>query len=75
MQSKYVGLSVVYSLSTTVDITFILHKLDLQKSTKKEIKHFKLSLLLYEENWATFQHFFSTYHSQKYFIKMFYCLL
>ena len=30
-------MSGVYSLSTTVDITFILPKLDLKKSTKKEL--------------------------------------
>ena len=48
----------VYFLSTTGDITFILPKLDLKKSIKKTIKLFKLYLLHYVENWATFHLFF-----------------
>ena len=37
MQSKSVRLSEVYSLSTTVEITFILPKLYLKKSIKKQL--------------------------------------
>ena len=64
-------MSDVYSLSTMVDI-FVLPK---QNIDKKAIKLFKLHLLLCVENWATIHHFFFTYHSRKYFIKTFYCLL
>ena len=56
-------MSGVYSLSTTVDITFILPKLDL-KTDKKAIKLFKLHFWLCVKNGATFHHFFFffTYH-------------
>ena len=66
-------MSGVYSLSTTVEITCILPKL-FQKIDKEAInrslflKHlrtatsaiklFKLHILLYVKNWATFHHFF-----------------
>ena len=50
-------MSGVYSLSTTVDITFILPKLDL-KTDKKAIKLFKLHFWLCVKNGATFHHFF-----------------
>ena len=66
-------MSGVYSLSTTVEITCILPKLS-QKIDKEAInrslflKHlrtatsaiklFKLHILLYVKNWATFHHFF-----------------
>ena len=67
-------MSSVYSLSTTVEITFILLKLYLKKSTKKAMKLFKLHLLLYVKKYVTY-HLFFTHHSQKYFIKAFYYLL
>ena len=51
-------MSGVYSLSTTVEITFILPKLYLKKINKKATELCKLHLLLYMNNWATFHHFF-----------------
>ena len=67
-------MSDVYSLSNTVEINFILPKLDLKKLTKKGIKFFKLRLFIYVKNLETFYHFFSL-HPQKYFTKAFHCLL
>ena len=65
----------VYSLSTTVGLTFIPTKLDLKKSTKKQLN---FSGPIFCSVWKTeqlFSIFFFTYHSKKYFIKAFYCLL
>ena len=67
-------MSDVYSLSNTVEINFILPKLDLKKLTKKGIKFFILRLFIYVKNLETFYHFFSL-HPQKYFTKAFHCLL
>ena len=53
-------MSDVYSLSNTVEINFILPKLDLKKLTKKGIKFFKLRLFIYVKNLETFYHFFFT---------------
>ena len=47
-------MSSVYSLSTTIEITFILPKLDLKKPTKQQLNF----SLLCVENWATFHHYF-----------------
>ena len=47
-------MSDVYSLSNTVEINFILPKLDLKKLTKKGIKFFKLRLFIYVKNLETF---------------------
>ena len=89
--------------------SFYCPKIISRKIDKEAIKLFKLHLLLYVKNWATFHHFFHlsfrkvlyenvlsfiikvpyedillsiitcrhlslTYHTQKYFIKAFYCL-
>ena len=117
-------MSGVSSLSTTVEITCILPKLSWKidkepinrslflkhlRAATSAIKLFKLHILLYVKNWATFHHFFHlsfsivlyesvlffiikvlykdvllsiitcrhlllTYHTQKYFIKAYYCL-
>ena len=48
------NMSGVYSLSTTVDITFILPKLDLKKSAKKQL-NFSNSILCFV--WKTEQLF------------------
>ena len=50
-------MSVVYSLSTTVEITFILPKPYHKKSTRKQI-NVKLYILLYVKNWVNFHSFF-----------------
>ena len=50
-------MSVVYSLSTTVEITFILPKPYHKKSTRKQI-NVKLHILLYVKNWVNFHPFF-----------------
>ena len=66
-------MSGVYSLSTTVEINCILPKLSLKidkeaihrsfflkhlRTATSPIKLFKLHILLYVKNWATFHHFF-----------------
>ena len=58
----------VYSLSTTVEITFILPNLYLSKSTKKQLNSSN-SVFCSRKNWVTFHHFFFIYHPQKYLIK------
>ena len=65
-------MSGVYSFSITVEITFILPKSFLKKSTKK---HLNFSNYIFCSMWKTYHHLFFTYHSQMYFIKAFYCLL
>ena len=60
-------MSGVYSLSTTVEITFILPKLYLKKSIKKQLN---FSSSIFCSMWETEQLFiisFFTYHSGKYF--------
>ena len=81
----------VYSLSTTVEITFTLPNLHLKKLTKNQLnfsnsifcfmwktKNIRdLSSLTFLEKLNNFSSFFFflTYHFQKYFIKAFYCLI
>ena len=72
-------MSSVYSLSTTVEITFILPKLYLKKSIKKQLNFsnsnfssFFFSLIIWESTFL-FYAFYSL--SQKYLMQMFYYLL
>ena len=61
-------MSGVYSLSTTVDITFILPKLDLKKPTKKQtFQTPSFALCGKLSNFSLL--FFFTYHSQKFLQK------
>ena len=62
-------MSGVYSLSTTVEITFIIPNLYLKKSTKKQLNSSN-SVFCSRKNWVTFHHFFFIYHPQKYLIKV-----
>ena len=65
-------MSGVYSLSTptAVEITFAL-----QKNRSKSNETFQTLSFAIFEKLSNFSSFLCTYHSQRYFIKAFYCLL
>ena len=67
MKSKCLVMPGVYSLSTTVDITFIIPKLDLKKPTKKQLN---FSNSIFCSMWKTEQLFIVFFHLS--FLKVLY---
>ena len=72
MQSKYLRLCLVYALfqPPSTFLIFIPPKVDLKKSTKKQLNFSNFFFCTLWKTEQLFIIFFFTYHSQKYFIKL-----